>query len=102
MGHFLSDKQFDWARTLIDKDGSGAISYNEFAAWWQNPSRFDHLQVSDEQLDHLHKIVVLFRSYDRKNKGQLDKRNFEALLHDLIKQGIMEDNQASQFEEIDR
>jgi Ca2+-binding EF-hand superfamily protein len=102
MGYYLSDAQVDWARTLIDKDGSGEISYAEFSSWWQNPLRFDHLLLSDEQLDKLHQITELFRSYDKKNQGQLDKKQFEELFQELIKKNIMEQNQANQFDEIDR
>ncbi len=102
MGYYLSDAQVDWARTLIDKDGSGEISYAEFSSWWQNPLRFDHLLLSDEQLDKLHQITELFRSYDKKNQGQLDKKQFEELFQELIQQNIMEQNQANQFDEIDR
>jgi Ca2+-binding EF-hand superfamily protein len=102
MGYFLSDVQLDWARTLIDKDGSGEISYAEFCSWWQNPLRFDHLLLSDEQLNKLHKITELFRLYDKKNQGQLDKKQFEELFKELIQKNIMEQNQASHFDEIDR
>ncbi|CAF1242076.1 unnamed protein product [Adineta steineri] len=102
MGHFLSDAQFEWACTLIDKDGSGEINYEEFAAWWQNPLRFDHLLLSDDQLDKLHKITELFRSYDKKNHGELDKKQFQELFKHLIKDKIMEEYHANQFDEIDR
>jgi Ca2+-binding EF-hand superfamily protein len=102
MGYYLSDAQLDWARTLIDKDGSGEISYPEFASWWQNPLRFDHLLLSDDHLKKLHKITELFRSYDKKHRGELDKNQFNALFEDLIKQKVMEQNQANQFDEIDR
>ncbi|CAF1170451.1 unnamed protein product [Adineta steineri] len=102
MGHFLSDAQFEWACTLIDKDGSGEINYEEFSAWWQNPLRFDHLLLSDDQLDKLHKITELFRSYDKKNHGELDKKQFQELFKHLIKDKIMEEYHANQFDEIDR
>jgi len=102
MGYYLSDAQLDWARTLIDKDGSGEINYAEFSSWWQNPLRFDHLLLSDEQVNKLHEIIKLFRSYDKKNQGQLDKKQFEELFQELIQQNIMEQNQANQFDEIDR
>jgi len=102
MGYYLSDAQLDWARTLIDKDGSGEISYAEFCSWWQNPLRFDHLLLSDEQLNKLIKIIELFRSYDKQNQGQLDKKQFEELFQELIEKNIMEQNQANQFDEIDR
>jgi Ca2+-binding EF-hand superfamily protein len=102
MGYFLSDAQLDWARTLIDKDGSGEISYAEFSAWWQNPSRFDHLLLSDEQLNKLHKVTELFRRFDKKNQGELDKKQFNELFKELVKQNIMEQSQANHFDEIDR
>ncbi|CAF3108278.1 unnamed protein product, partial [Rotaria sp. Silwood2] len=97
MGYFLSDIQLDWANTFIDKDGNGYISYKEFSLWWKNPLRFDHLLLSDEQLNKLCQITELFRSYDNKNQGQLDKKQFKELFQELIKRNIMEQNQANQF-----
>lgn len=102
MGYYLSDEQFEWARTFIDKDGSGEISYTEFACWWQNPLRFDHLMLSDEQLDKFREVVDLFRLFDRFNQGYLEKRQFEKLFQELIQRKLIETNQAKQFEEIDR
>jgi Ca2+-binding EF-hand superfamily protein len=102
MGYFLSDAQLDWARTLIDKDGSGEISYTEFCSWWQNPLRFDHILLSDEQFNKLNEITQLFRSYDKKHEGQLDRKEFQELFQELIKKNIMEQNQANHFDEIDR
>ena len=102
MGYFLSDDQLDWARTLIDKDGSGEINYEEFSLWWQNPSRFDHILLSDKQLEKLHVIADLFRQFDRWNSGQLAKKQFGELFQEMIRRNLMDANQANQFEEIDR
>lgn len=102
MGYYLSDSQLEWACTLIDKDGSGEISYAEFSSWWQNPLRFDHLLLTDEQLEKLHQITELFRTFDRNNTGLLDKQQFRELFRELIRKKIMEENQANQFDEIDR
>lgn len=102
MGYYLSDSQFEWARTLIDKDGSGEISYGEFSSWWQNPLRFDHLLLTDEQLEKLHQITELFRKFDRKNTGLLDENQFRELFLELVRKKMIEENQANQFDEIDR
>ncbi|CAF1365350.1 unnamed protein product [Rotaria sp. Silwood1] len=102
MGYFLSDVQLNWARTFIDNDGNGEISYKEFSSWWQNSLRFDHLLLSDEQLNKLCQITDLFRLYDKKNQGKIDKKQFKELFQELIKRNIMEINQANQFDEIDR
>ncbi|CAF1506064.1 unnamed protein product [Rotaria sordida] len=101
MGYFLSDDQLEWAFTLIDKDGSGEISYEEFVSWWKNQSRFHHLQLSDEQLYRLHTIIALFRSYDKNNRGELDKDQFRKLYNDLIKSNILEPSKSAKFDEID-
>ena len=102
MGYFLTEKQLEWARTFIDKDGSGQISYDEFSVWWQNPLRFEHLLLSDAQLEKLHEIVDLFRSFDRFNQGFIEKNQFEKLFRQLIEKKILEESQAKQFDEIDR
>ncbi|KDO23987.1 hypothetical protein SPRG_10684 [Saprolegnia parasitica CBS 223.65] len=36
LGGILSPDEFQAALKLLDKDGNGVISYNEFAAWWRH------------------------------------------------------------------
>lgn len=102
MGYYLSDEQFQWAKIYLDKDGNGTISYDEFGKWWQNPLRFDHLLLTDEQLEKFHQMIQLFRSFDRTNQGNLSRTEFSHLFEELIRRNLIEENQAKQFDEIDR
>ena len=102
MGYYLTDEQYEWANIYLDKDGNKEISYEEFCHWWQNPLRFDHLLLSDEQLEKFHEMIQLFRSFDRSNEGLLEDKDFDRLFQNLIEKNLIETNQAKQFEEIDR
>ncbi|CAF1113837.1 unnamed protein product [Didymodactylos carnosus] len=102
MGCYLSDKDLIWARTFLDKDGDGRISYPEFAAWWKTSNRFHYLKLDSKQMNIIHKICEIYRSYDQQNKGILDKTKFQSLKTDLLKHNILKENQPFNFDEIDR
>ncbi|CAF1218700.1 unnamed protein product [Rotaria sp. Silwood1] len=105
MGYYLSDDEIAWAWTVLDKNGSGTIDYNEFAEWWKKSSRFDHLKMPNEQQAHLLcRVVEIFRSYDKTNIGSLDRAQFTTMVHELIDEGIINGSEhlACEFEQIDR
>jgi calcium-binding protein CML len=105
MGYYLSDDEFAWAWTIVDKDGSGHVEYREFADWWKTSSRFEHLRMlDDEQMAIVCRLAELFQSQDTSNRGTLDQTQFSALRQALIEQDILDVNEhrACQFEEIDR
>ncbi|CAF0977545.1 unnamed protein product [Didymodactylos carnosus] len=107
-GCYLSDKDLQWAKIYLDRDGDGQITYNEFAQWWtaSNNDRFKYLKLTDLQQKLVCKISELFRKYDKDNSGQLDNREkFEKLKQDLLKNQILKDIhelESRSFNEVDR
>jgi hypothetical protein len=105
MGYYLSDDELTWAWTVMDKDGNGTIDYNEFAEWWKTSSRFEHLKMPNkEQAVLLHRLIEIFRSYDKDDTGTLNQTQFTAMCQALIQEDILnaKDHQACDFDEIDR
>lgn len=105
MGYYLSDDELEWAWTIIDKDGDGKIDYHEFLAWWRTSSRFEHLRLPNTfQCQLICHIAEIFRSYDKHNRGKLNKHEFDKMRRDLVRHHIINEknHQACQFEEIDR
>ncbi len=105
LGYYLSDDELAWAWTIMDKDGSGMIDYREFAEWWKTSSRFEHLKMPNEkQAFILSRVAEICRSYDKNNKGTLDRTQFTSVCQTLVLEGILNTNgyQACDFDEIDR
>lgn len=74
----LSKEQAEAYAYLLDKDGNGCVSFDEFITWLQSGERFQN--VSDKSRYYrLKKAVELFKTYDRDGSGALDKNEFEQL-----------------------
>eukprot|EP00794_Sanderia_malayensis_P020346 gene20346-22349_t len=74
----LSQDQADAYSMLLDKDGSGTISFEEFHAWLQSGERFKN--VTDKSRYHrLKKAIEMFKEYDKDGSGALDAKEFEKL-----------------------
>ncbi|CAF1246521.1 unnamed protein product [Adineta steineri] len=105
LGYYLSDDELTWAWTVMDKDGSGMIDYNEFAEWWKTSSRFEHLKMPNEKEAFLlSRVAEICRSYDTHNTGTLDRDQFTSVCQALTQEEILNANehQACNFDEIDR
>ncbi|ELR21094.1 EF hand domain containing protein [Acanthamoeba castellanii str. Neff] len=50
MGHYLTPAEAEHAAKMIDKDGSGSITYDEFQKWWRTDNRFQNLQLSEDEM----------------------------------------------------
>ena len=48
-GHLLNKEGLDEAMIMIDEDGSGEISFEEFQKWWSDKDRFGHLKLDEHQ-----------------------------------------------------
>merc|ERR1712000_769692 len=58
LGHALTDVEFDLAVKMIDSDGDGELSYDEFKKWWSSQDRFGDLKLSEEQLGIITQAVT--------------------------------------------
>ncbi|KAJ3180925.1 hypothetical protein HDU87_001571 [Geranomyces variabilis] len=101
MGYFLSDKELSLAIKLVDGDGNGEISYNEFIKWWQKENRFAALQLSPSELAELSDISLEFQRFDKDQSGTIDVREFRMLYADLVKRRMTKKTLAGMLEELD-
>jgi tRNA(Met) C34 N-acetyltransferase TmcA len=49
LGHALSDHELMFALKMIDRDGSGFITYEEYQKWWSSSDKWGKLHLSEEQ-----------------------------------------------------
>lgn len=87
LGHYLDGETFEVAWTEVEADGSGSISYDEFATWWSSDDRWAHLQLSDEEIANLAQVHSYFKYYDIENSGQLNKDEFRGVYNYMKESG---------------
>ncbi|CAF1383545.1 unnamed protein product [Didymodactylos carnosus] len=97
----LTDREFEWLKTYVDKDGDNSISYAEFEQFWRKKNRFANAKLNAKQLMIIDKIMEIFQAYDKDKSGGLDKNEFLRLKNDLIKAGLIQRTHAFEFDEID-
>ena len=74
----LSKEQAESYAYLLDKDGNGQVSFEEFNSWLHSGEKFKN--VNDKsRYQRLKKAVELFKTYDKDESGALDKEEFEKL-----------------------
>ena len=72
--------------TVIDRNGDGTISYNEFLAWWRTQDRFSKIGGrTAEDDERLSRAVQYFQYFDKDRTGEIDGNEFKALHADLVK-----------------
>ncbi|KAJ3234966.1 hypothetical protein HDU81_000985 [Chytriomyces hyalinus] len=89
MGYHLKPEELMMDLRILDLDGSGAITYDEFIAWWKREDRFKMLQIDARTMARLKVYVDTFKKYDRDASGGIDIREFKNLYMDLIKRKII-------------
>jgi len=78
----FNDEQSEAYALLLDKDGNGQISYEEFYAWVKSGETFKN--ISDKsRYNCLIKAVELFNSYDLDRSHGLDVQEFKRLFIEL-------------------
>lgn len=87
MGYSLSDAQVAIAVSTLDTDGSGAVSFDEFYAWWTKDDKFEHLQLDERQTAAVQAASAYFQFFDKDQSGMIDEQEFKALFEDLSARG---------------
>jgi Ca2+-binding EF-hand superfamily protein len=87
MGHYLSREEIIQAVKMLDKDGCGKISYEEFLGWWRRDDRFKSLQLNEEAQKVLHQCACYFRHFDSDHSGTLSVAEFRSCHSDLVHNG---------------
>ncbi|KAI9344329.1 hypothetical protein BDR26DRAFT_932806 [Obelidium mucronatum] len=101
MGYFLSDEEVQMDIKLLDLDGSGAITYDEFIKWWQRDDRFKMLQFGPEEMERLDTFTKLFKKYDNDKSGCIDIREFKSLFVDLSKKKLVNKSLMAAMRDLD-
>lgn len=94
----LSKEQAEAYCYLLDKDGSGSISFEEFNTWLKSGEKFKNINDSS-RYHRLNKAVAMFKDYDKDNSGALDIEEFEKL---FIAFGGKKENVSSGLKELDK
>ncbi|TPX43516.1 hypothetical protein SeLEV6574_g05020 [Synchytrium endobioticum] len=100
-GYYLSEDELTMAVRVLDVDGDGSISYDEFFKWWSQDQRFESLRLSPQDFEMLNKAVQQFQKYDKDVSGSIDVREFSALHKDLARQGLTRKGVAATLEDFD-
>ncbi|XP_066916605.1 uncharacterized protein [Clytia hemisphaerica] len=79
----LSLEQYEAYKYLLDQDGDGLISFDEFVIWMKSGDKFK--AVSDKARYHyLKKAVDMFKQYDLDRDGSIDSKEFDLLYYDIV------------------
>jgi len=95
LGHPLTQSEIEGAAKILDTDGDGSISYEEFKAWWSNgEDRYALLkQVEDPEqpnaqyAEWMEKCIDHFKFFDADRNGHLDMEEFSKLYDNLKQHG---------------
>jgi len=101
LGHYLSDEEISMAMLILDRDGSGTISYDEFLGWWRSSDKWGMLKLPDEELEILKRAATYFKYFDTDKSGSIDKNEFPRLYEDLVKNRFTNKTLQACLEELD-
>lgn len=86
-GVWLSGDALHIALMIMDRDGNGEISYEEFLHWYKN-SDFSSLRIDDETLERRSIASIIFKRHDLDNSGSIDKDEFAGMYAEMISEGV--------------
>ncbi|XP_068682286.1 uncharacterized protein [Montipora foliosa] len=76
---------------MVDKDGCGDISFDEFVSWLRTEKGFKNIDDKSRYYK-VQKAIELFRQYDKDDSGTIDRDEFK-LLFEKFKAGNCNDSQ---------
>ena len=86
----MDKKQTEICYLLIDKDGSGCISFEEFLQWFRSGKGFRDIDDSTRYY-RIRKAVEEFKKYDTDRSGTIERGEFTKLMHSYGYSGNMDD-----------
>ena len=90
----LGPKQAETCYLLVDKDGSGSISFDEFLQWFRSGEGFKNIDDSSRYYK-VRKAVEYFKEYDADNSGTIERGELKKLMHSVGYEGKIDDAMAS-------
>ena len=83
-------KQSEACYMLIDKDGSGSISFDEFLQWFRSGEGFKDIDDKTRYY-RIRKAVEYFKKYDSDNSGTIERGEFKKLMKSCNYSGSIDD-----------
>ena len=87
----LSDEKAHACIMMIDKDGCGGISFDEFISWLRTDKGFKNIDDKSRYY-RVQKAIELFKQFDKDDSGTIDREEFK-LLFKQFKAGNCDDSQ---------
>ncbi|KAI9335950.1 hypothetical protein BDR26DRAFT_936272 [Obelidium mucronatum] len=101
MGYFLTDQELSLDVKLLDVDGNGTLSYDEFIKWWKRDDRFRSLQLNEQEIESLNRYLSHFKRFDKDGSGIIDIREFKNLYVDLVKKKLAKKSLMATLQDLD-
>ena len=84
MGHYMTPQEASVAVKVIDKEGTGEITYESFQAWWASEGKLQKVTFNDQMLAYLNAAITSFMAYDIDGNGTLSRSEFTTLHRGLV------------------
>lgn len=78
----LEDNQAQACILMVDKDGVGEVSFDEFILWLRTSKGFKDFDDSS-RFYAIQKAIELFKQYDKDENGTIDKEELKILMTSL-------------------
>lgn len=85
----MDSKQAEAVMMLVDKDGSGAVSFEEFFQWLREGEGLKNVDNSTRYY-YIRKAVDLFKKYDKDASGTIEPNELKELLKSVGYTGSVE------------
>lgn len=86
----MDPKQAEAMAMVVDKDGSGSVSFDEFFQWIRDRNGLD--TVNDRtKYYYTRKAVEMFKKYDRDASGTIEVNELKQLLKDVGYKNSLQD-----------
>lgn len=97
----LTQEQCELYHHLLDKNGDGLVSYEEFSVWFHSGENFKAI-TDKTRYYYLHTAIVMFKKYDEDNNLAIDEKEFHKLYIDLGQLMNLEEHEAMSQIDVDR
>lgn len=87
LGYYFEAQELLDAFAIVDNDGDGFISINEFASFWRRDDRFRFLRLDEDRRQKVKQLSEFFAYFDRLKRGMLDCDEFIAMHQAMVISG---------------
>lgn len=101
MGHYMTPQEAEVAIKVIDKEGTGEITYESFHAWWSTGERFQKVTFNDQMLAYLNAAITSFMAYDADGNGTISRSEFTVLHRSLVNSAYKTSTEQADWDSMD-